>query len=506
MKNLIPISIVVSIFLFAVAIGIILQVNQGHYFVEAAVKDGYAEIDARQLYINTNIAKSISAALLLVLFFVGARTTKRLFQVGQLKFALPIFLLYLMFYSSVCTMTHELLNTSFSFSILKSQAPTYVPAQAIISAIYYSIIGLAGLLASTTYTIIKCSKKVKGISLKALGSKFRAINFSSNFTLFLVIYIIRNPNFSISFGTIGLLTSMVIFSILSSKAGSLVLISFLSKGQLTFSKPIERISQAILSSFGIYSVGFLLFVLSFSFDSAFFSALETFPSTILLLFIIIVIAGLIAIALWKYNIAGVRTEAALNTAKSELSFLKSQINPHFLFNSLNSIYGIALAEKSPKTADGVQKLSDMMRFMLKENTQEKISLNKEIEYIHNYIDLQSLRLDTNKHVQLNVSIEQPCDGNISPMLLIPMIENAFKHGVSIDKPSFIDIALKCNEHYVSLNVKNSNHHKEKTSAEESGIGLENVRKRLELLYPEKHLFQVYENEETYEAFIKIELA
>ncbi len=237
------------------------------------------------------------------------------------------------------------------------------------------------------------------------------------------------------------------------------------------------------------------------------STIETLlPDIVLPLFIVIMISGLITTGLWKFNIAGVRTETALSTAKSELSFLKSQINPHFLFNSLNSIYGIALAEKSPKTADGVQKLSEMMRFMLKENTQEKISLNKEIEYIHNYIDLQSLRLDTNKHVQLNVSIDQPCDGQISPMLLIPMIENAFKHGVSIDKPSFIDISLACNESEVSLKVKNSNHHKAKTEAEESGIGLENVRKRLELLYPEKHLFQLYENAENFEAFIKIELA
>ena len=506
MKNLIPISIVVSIFLFAVAIGIILQVNQGHYFVEAAVKDGHSEETANLMYFNSNIAKSVSALLLLGFFFIGVNTLKRLYQKSQLKLALPYIILYTLCYAALCTAIHQLLTPIFGYSIFSSASQEYQLPSAILTALLYSGIGLTVLLFSCTYVVLTYSKRFKGLSINILGSRFRLVNFSVNLFLLLCIYLLRNQPFSISLATIYFLFIFLITSIITSTVGTLVLLSFLNNGAISLKNPLERFSQALLSSIGMFALGFIVFALALSFDASLVNTIERFPNILIAVLIATAISGSIAIALWKYNIAGVRTEAALSTAKSELSFLKSQINPHFLFNSLNSIYGIALAEKSPKTADGVQKLSEMMRFMLKENTQEKISLNKEIEYIHNYIDLQSLRLDTNKHVQLNVSIEQPCDGNISPMLLIPMIENAFKHGVSIDKPSFIDISLKCNEHYVSLNVKNSNHHKEKTAAEESGIGLENVRKRLELLYPEKHLFQVYENEETYEAFIKIELA
>jgi hypothetical protein len=187
----------------------------------------------------------------------------------------------------------------------------------------------------------------------------------------------------------------------------------------------------------------------------------------------------------------------LNAVQAQLDSLKSQINPHFLFNSLNSIYGTAIAEQSPKTAEGVQKLSEMMRFMLKENTEDKISLAKEINYINNYIDLQRLRVDENEKIQIEVVIDEACQAEITPMLLIPFIENAFKHGISMSRPSWIDIKLACTSETLSLEVKNSIHKKQFSQADESGIGLENVKERLKLLYAEKHKLEIHSDEKTY---------
>ncbi len=193
-------------------------------------------------------------------------------------------------------------------------------------------------------------------------------------------------------------------------------------------------------------------------------------------------------------------------SKSELSLLKSQINPHFLFNSLNTVYGLALNEESPKTAHAVQQLSEMMRFMLHENHAEKIPLQKEIDYLRNYIELQTLRISQKDHFQLEVDVAEGCQGEITPMVLIPFVENAFKHGVSFQKPSWVKIKLTCNAEEVHLNVQNSVHkHAEDPEKGKSGIGLENVRKRLGILYPEKHLFQIYETEDSFEANIKITL-
>lgn len=194
------------------------------------------------------------------------------------------------------------------------------------------------------------------------------------------------------------------------------------------------------------------------------------------------------------------------TKSSELEFLKSQINPHFLFNSLNTVYGLALGEESPKAAEGVQKLSEMMRFMLQENTADKIPLERELKYIHDYIDFQRLRIADKENINLDIEIAEGCKGQIAPMLLIPMIENAFKHGISMKEPSWIKVALTCSQNEVALHVENSMHPKKNLKSEESGIGLENVRKRLEILYPEKHLFQIFESTDRFEANIKVTIS
>lgn len=179
----------------------------------------------------------------------------------------------------------------------------------------------------------------------------------------------------------------------------------------------------------------------------------------------------------------------LGQSNASFDFLRSQINPHFLFNALNTIYGTAIQEKAERTSEGIEKLGDMMRFMLQENMQEKISLAREIEYLNNYISLQKLRTDPNPTVKIQTQIEHQVNSiQISPMLLIPFVENAFKHGISFREPSHININLETKDHTLYFDVHNTKHVKFENDPEKnkSGIGLKNVKQRLQLLYPAKH--------------------
>jgi two-component system LytT family sensor kinase len=179
----------------------------------------------------------------------------------------------------------------------------------------------------------------------------------------------------------------------------------------------------------------------------------------------------------------------LGKSDANLGFLKSQINPHFLFNALNTLYGTALQENAERTGEGIQKLGDMMRFMLQENMQDKISLSRDIDYLNNYIALQKLRTSVSVDIVINTEIEEQLSAlEITPMLLIPFVENAFKHGISLQSPSHIKVTLQTKGDTLYFDVNNSIHLKADGDPEKlnSGIGLQNVKQRLALLYPNKH--------------------
>ncbi|SNS13758.1 Histidine kinase [Belliella buryatensis] len=193
---------------------------------------------------------------------------------------------------------------------------------------------------------------------------------------------------------------------------------------------------------------------------------------------------------------------------ANLAFLRSQINPHFLFNALNTLYGTALQEKGERTAEGIQKLGDMMRFMLHENNQDRIQVAREKEYLVNYVDLQNLRIKDQENIEIVFNrSEDSCTGVIAPMLLIPFVENAFKHGISLQKKSWVKISLRCLDGSVHLDVNNSIHRSNEEDPEKkaSGIGLENVKQRLQLLYPNKHELIIRENELEYFVHLSVKL-
>lgn len=206
------------------------------------------------------------------------------------------------------------------------------------------------------------------------------------------------------------------------------------------------------------------------------------------------------------ELTGLKT--ALGQSSANLDFLRSQINPHFLFNALNTLYGTSIQENAERTGEGIQKLGDMMRFMLHENVQEKISLMREVDYLKNYIDLQKLRTHTSPDIVIQTEIEESVNGlQIAPMLLIPFVENAFKHGISMRESSHIKITLHTEGLKLFFDVYNSVHPKPGIDPEKNhtGIGLENVKQRLQLLYPGRHELMIRETGKEYFIHLTIEL-
>lgn len=198
----------------------------------------------------------------------------------------------------------------------------------------------------------------------------------------------------------------------------------------------------------------------------------------------------------------------LGKSDASLSFLKSQINPHFLFNALNTLYGTALQENAERTGEGIQKLGDMMRFMLHENVQDKISLTRDVDYLENYIALQKLRTSRSANIVIDTQIEEQLNNlQITPMLLIPFVENAFKHGISLQHPSHIKVTLQTKENTLYFDVHNSIHIKADNDPEKfkSGIGLVNVKQRLALFYPKKHELIIRESAKEFFIHLTIQL-
>ncbi|MEA5141109.1 sensor histidine kinase [Arcicella rigui] len=188
--------------------------------------------------------------------------------------------------------------------------------------------------------------------------------------------------------------------------------------------------------------------------------------------------------------------------QAELSNLKAQIHPHFLFNTLNSIYALAI-RKDDKTPETIIRLSEFMRYLLKDVNQNQVSLEKEISYIENYLDLQKSRLRN------SVAIEYWRSGNfsakqIAPLLLFNYIENAFKHGVNPEENSKISIKISLNDQLLSLEVKNNVVTQQKNE-NSLHIGMPNTQERLDLLYPKKYVLDIQKTEETYTVLLQIQL-
>lgn len=205
-----------------------------------------------------------------------------------------------------------------------------------------------------------------------------------------------------------------------------------------------------------------------------------------------------------YKLEAEKQEESKKRTEAELVTLRQQINPHFLFNTLNNIY--ALIEISPEKAQHVVlDLSKLMRYVLYENNGNKVALNKEISFIENYVELMRIRLT--KSVDLTFENKIPHENNwqVAPMLFVSLVENAFKHGISPTHNSFIKIVFDIHDNKLQCTVQNSFFPKTETDLAGSGIGLENLKRRLEILYPDNYEFYAGELDGMYYSKVVVPL-
>jgi len=196
-----------------------------------------------------------------------------------------------------------------------------------------------------------------------------------------------------------------------------------------------------------------------------------------------------------------KEEISKQQLQTELAFLKSQVNPHFLFNSLNSIYSLSVSN-SKQTSDAVMKLSRILRYTLEEAKNNVVNLGQEVEFIKNYIDMQKIRLTD------NVSIKFVTKGDIgsvsiAPLMLIPFVENAFKYGVSTHNESNVYAEIDAQDRDISFTCTNTNFPGMALKNKGTGTGISNTKRRLELLYPDKHTLDIKETAETFSVTLVI---
>jgi len=205
----------------------------------------------------------------------------------------------------------------------------------------------------------------------------------------------------------------------------------------------------------------------------------------------------------RFKADAIAEEKQKENLKTELSFLRSQISPHFLFNVLNNIVSLVRL-KSEHLEPTIFKLSSLMQYMLYNTDEEKVSLTEEAQYLQNYIDLQQQRFGAK--VKITASLNVQDNGYaIEPMLLIPFVENAFKHGIGlIDKPE-INIELYTTENLLHFSVQNKYNAANVVKDKTSGIGLTNVKRRLELLYGRDHSLSIKQDDNFYSVYLQIKL-
>ncbi|MBQ4819426.1 histidine kinase [Aquimarina sp. MMG016] len=279
-----------------------------------------------------------------------------------------------------------------------------------------------------------------------------------------------------------LLLKKKIFIYILSSIGFLVIFNYMANS-IPFLTPFDRLEDILQVRDGFPPIRNIKYIMRSVFSFAFF-----------------LLGGIFCLMVDFYKRDKVSKETEAQRTETELQFLKAQLNPHFLFNSLNSVYSL-VRNKSNDAPEAVLTLSELMRYMLYEANQEIVPLIKEIEYIKNYVTLQRLRLSNSEDVKISIKGQYE-KKKIYPLLLISFIENAFKYGTDFKGVTDIDIKIQIIENNLMFKVSNviGVYRKNKDS---SGVGLSNIQNRLELLYPDSHTLEIKEENARY--IVELEL-
>ncbi|MCP9290262.1 sensor histidine kinase [Gracilimonas sediminicola] len=247
---------------------------------------------------------------------------------------------------------------------------------------------------------------------------------------------------------------------------------------------------------GLYGGSALFFLYARLFTGSFELYESTYKVWALSLFLLPVP---VLLTLWFYEQWKWFRTLKAEKAKAELALLRSQVNPHFFFNTLNNLYSLVV-HQSDKAPDVILKLSDMMRYTIYEGKKDRVPLKEEIEYLQRYIDLHKIRYQ--KEVVIKFEKPEETEATIAPLLLILPLENAFKHGVeTMREGAFIHASVFEDDKKIVFRI--SNNFDEQTEETEKGIGLENLKKRLELLYPDQHKLEIEKEEGVFTVILEL---
>ena len=303
-----------------------------------------------------------------------------------------------------------------------------------------------------------------------------------------------------AFRLIGLILFLILILVIDSKSDMpdnpltiiLLVVFHLSCAYVVIPKFFLKYKWYIL---GAYAFALAVFLYVRLFSGSFDDYNQQKKEVLLLFFIPIPIF----IGLWIYEqwiwVKTLQSEKS----KTELSLLKSQINPHFLFNTLNNLYGLAV-EKSDEAPGVILKLSDMLRYTIYEGKEDRVLLKDEITYLNNYIELHKIRY----HKKVDISFEYKGFENlqVAPLLFIILLENAFKHGVEImTEDAYIQMSIRTNGDKIIFKIENNFEPESKKTTK--GIGLNNLKERLRLIYPHKHELVLEKNEANYKAVLEL---
>lgn len=330
---------------------------------------------------------------------------------------------------------------------------------------------------------------------------FNIVTWVLCYSILIFIFSKGNSPIKIDFiYTLGFLVSVAIPSLINLY---LLIPFFLKKEKYLY---FFLLFALIIFLFAKLNTLFLESILDYFFPSYFFISYDTKIGVTSIFFIVLTTTTLLKLSEdWFYFNKQLNKRLLMknNHIQMQLTSLRSQINPHFLFNSLNVIYALAL-DKKDETQNAIIQLSDILRYVIYDSSSKKNSLQDEITLLKNYINFNKLRTQNIKNVKLHISVE---DNNfmLYPMLLLPLVENSFKHSITNNaNNSFINIKLKQEKGDFEFYIENNKSTKEESIPNKySGIGLKNIKDSLKLIYPEEHKFIITENEKIFKVSLSL---
>jgi len=323
---------------------------------------------------------------------------------------------------------------------------------------------------------------------------FNLVLWICSFVLFLVIFTEDGQPKTIDLIYTGSFLSTLIVPVL---VNFYILIPLLLKKEKHLVYVLAFVLNVIL--FAQLNIWFFEYFIDFVFPDYYFISYHSNITLVTIFGVFLIVTTLIKLSVdWFYLNSNENRELKIRNQQiqTQLSALRSQINPHFLFNSLNVIYALAIENKT-ETKDAIVQLSDILRYVIYDSNTELVALKDEVTLLRNYIEFQKFRQLQTDNIAFNATIDNE-NYQIYPMLLLPLIENSFKYGIKGDiNHTFIQINLKQKDHEFTFDIVNNFSEIHLETNGPSGVGLENIRKNLDLVYPKRHQFKITKTKDTF---------